>query len=186
MLLKRSTIVLNKNWIPVTQTSVARAICKVFTGAAQVVKETDYSTHDFNSWVRQPVKSDEPCIRTSSMRIPVPKMIVLISYSDVPTRTRNFSRDYVFKRDKFICQYCGAQTKKHEITIDHVKPKCQGGQTTWENCVAACEPCNTAKADQTPEQAGMKLRKKPKRPDEFDLAALQRKVQVLFEEASQN
>lgn len=34
-----------------------------------------------------------------------------------------------------------------------------------ENCVLACLACNKRKADRTPEQAGMRLRHKPVRPD---------------------
>ena len=50
------------------------------------------------------------------------------------------------------------------MTIDHVVPRAQGGESTWDNCVLACVACNKAKADRTPKQAGMKLRKEPVRP----------------------
>ena len=51
-----------------------------------------------------------------------------------------------------------------ELTIDHVIPRSQGGTSTWENCVLACIGCNKHKADRTPHQAGMRLRKVPVRP----------------------
>ena len=50
------------------------------------------------------------------------------------------------------------------MTIDHVTPRAQGGLSTWENCVLACVACNARKANRTPEQARMKLRKVPHRP----------------------
>ena len=34
----------------------------------------------------------------------------------------------------------------------------------WENCVLACVACNKRKADRTPQQAGMRVRKQPVRP----------------------
>lgn len=37
------------------------------------------------------------------------------------------------------CAYCGVQPAG---TIDHVIPVRDGGPTTPENCVPACEPCN--------------------------------------------
>ena len=40
----------------------------------------------------------------------------------------------------------------------------QGGTSNWENCVLACVACNKHKADRTPAQAKMKLRKPPIRP----------------------
>ncbi len=51
-----------------------------------------------------------------------------------------------------------------ELTIDHVVPRSRGGASSWENCVLACVSCNKRKADRTPEQARMHLRKKPVRP----------------------
>jgi 5-methylcytosine-specific restriction endonuclease McrA len=51
-----------------------------------------------------------------------------------------------------------------KLTIEHIMPQSRGGPTSWENCVAACEDCNTRKADMTPNEAGMKLRTKPQKP----------------------
>ncbi len=33
------------------------------------------------------------------------------------------------------------------------------------NCVAACERCNARKGDRTPDQAGLRLRRRPVRPE---------------------
>lgn len=62
------------------------------------------------------------------------------------------------------CQYCREQFSEDELTFDHVVPITQGGKKTWENIVAACEPCNSRKEARTPDQAGMSLMKKPKPP----------------------
>ena len=51
-----------------------------------------------------------------------------------------------------------------ELTIDHVVPRAQGGESNWTNCVLACLECNKRKADRTPEQAKVRLRKEPVRP----------------------
>ena len=56
------------------------------------------------------------------------------------------------------------QPGSEELTIDHVVPRAQGGVSSWENCVLACMACNKRKADRTPEQAKMRMRKKPVRP----------------------
>jgi hypothetical protein len=45
-----------------------------------------------------------------------------------------------------------------------VVPRASGGKTTWENIVTCCVPCNRAKANRTPEQAGMRLRCRPTKP----------------------
>lgn len=41
------------------------------------------------------------------------------------------------------CLYCGAPSE----SIDHVRPRSQGGCSTTENCVPACLACNGQKGD---------------------------------------
>jgi 5-methylcytosine-specific restriction endonuclease McrA len=82
----------------------------------------------------------------------------------MPTSAVTFSRRNIYKRDRYTCQYCGIQPGSEELTIDHVSPRSQGGLSTWENCVLACVSCNKRKADRTPEQARMPLKKPPARP----------------------
>jgi 5-methylcytosine-specific restriction endonuclease McrA len=97
---------------------------------------------------------------------------VLRHYDRLPLAAVTFSRRNVAKRDHSTCQYCGAQPGADDLTIDHVVPRSQGGQSSWTNCVAACLDCNARKADRTPEQAGMRLRKVPSRPEWKPLYAL--------------
>lgn len=61
-----------------------------------------------------------------------------------------YSRRGVFVRDNHSCVYCG----KKATTIDHVIPRALGGKDSFENCVAACGPCNNKKADKTLAQLG--------------------------------
>jgi len=70
------------------------------------------------------------------------------------------SRAAILRRDRFRCAYCG----RTGTTLDHVVPRSRGGQTSWTNCVAACERCNVKKADKTPEEAGMTLSFRPRAP----------------------
>jgi hypothetical protein len=88
----------------------------------------------------------------------------LTDYDRLPVAHATFSRRNIFKRDHFACQHCGAQPGSEELTIDHVVSRAQGGVSSWENCVLACMACNKRKADRTPEQARMHLRKNPVRP----------------------
>ena len=43
-------------------------------------------------------------------------------------------------------------------------PRSKGGLTTWENVVCSCVPCNLRKGGRTPEEAGMRLLRRPVRP----------------------
>lgn len=83
-----------------------------------------------------------------------------------------FSRENVLLRDKFRCQYCGARGDFETLNYDHVTPRCRGGRTTWENIATACYPCNTAKANRTPEEAGMRLTRRPEKPRSLPMRQL--------------
>ena len=48
--------------------------------------------------------------------------------------------------------------------MDHVFPKCRGGQNTWENLETCCLDWNNFKGGRTPEEANMKLKYKPYKP----------------------
>jgi 5-methylcytosine-specific restriction endonuclease McrA len=74
----------------------------------------------------------------------VPSVIALKEYVQPKARPA-FTRFNVFLRDKWTCQYCGEKHKTHELTFDHVIPRCRGGATTWENILTACESCNFSK-----------------------------------------
>ncbi|QDU38815.1 CRISPR-associated endonuclease Cas9 [Maioricimonas rarisocia] len=163
--LDRPTLVLNRNWQPVGVATVARVLVKVWNESARIVDPADYQLYSWDDWTRLAPEDGEPTIRTTRHAFRVPEVIVLSHYDRIPKRTVAFSRRNVFKRDRYSCQYCGRRPGSEELTIDHVLPRAQGGTSTWENCVLACVDCNARKANRTPEQAHMRLRKKPARPN---------------------
>jgi len=83
-----------------------------------------------------------------------------------------FTRFNVFLRDGFACAYCGAHDN---LTFDHVVPRSRGGRTTWENIVTACSPCNLAKGSRLLKESHMDLRRRPFRPNNYELQGIGRK-----------
>ena len=191
--LDRPTLVLNRNWQPVGVATVARALVKVWNDTARIVDPADYQQYWWEDWLRLRPVEGEPFIQTCRFRLRVPEVVTLTKYDRLPINAVTFSRRNVFKRDRFTCQYCGRQGRmiwndftdtnsrsnqkrtlgeqtgsagpgSEELTIDHVVPRAQGGVSSWKNCVLACVGCNTRKADRTPGQPGMSLRKQPTRP----------------------
>jgi len=163
-ILERPTLVLNRNWQPVNVATVARSLVMLWNESARVVDPHDFRLYDWADWSKLPPTEGELCVRSVNARFRVPEVITLAHYDRLPTAAVAFSRRNVFKRDHYACQYCGVQPGGEELTIDHVVPRSQGGTSTWENCVLACVACNKTKADRTPAQAGMRLRKQPIRP----------------------
>lgn len=85
-------------------------------------------------------------IHSPSVEMFVPSVVALREYQKVAQRV-SFTRFNVFLRDKFTCQYCSGRFRSQDLTFEHVIPRARGGQTTWENIVSACVPCNTTKGD---------------------------------------
>ncbi|MCP5463498.1 MAG: HNH endonuclease [Deltaproteobacteria bacterium] len=156
-------LVLNRGFAPVHITSVKRAICLVFKGLAQIVDE-QYQVYDFHSWSELSAALTEDTISLTSQSIRVPRVIMLQFYDRLPRRRIRFSRENVYIRDKSTCQYCGKRFKRSELNIDHVVPVSQGGDTSWENVVCSCIPCNSKKGGRTPDQAKMNLLSRPQQP----------------------
>jgi 5-methylcytosine-specific restriction endonuclease McrA len=163
--LDQQTLVLNRNWQPIHVTTVVRALVMLWNETARVVEPDEYRLYDWDEWSRLEPELGAPCIRSARSRLRVPEVVCLARYERLPSSAVTFSRRNVAKRDHHTCQYCGAQTGWERITIDHVVPRSQGGISSWSNCVAACVECNAKKADRTPAQAGLRLRRTPARPE---------------------
>jgi 5-methylcytosine-specific restriction endonuclease McrA len=172
-ILSRPALVLNRSWQPIHVTTVVRTLVMLWNDSAKVVDPEEYRLYSWADWVSLPAEEGRPCIRTARSRLRVPEIVALQQFDRLPMASVAFSRRNVAKRDHYTCQYCGAQPGVQDLTIDHVIPRAQGGTSSWTNCVAACGTCNARKADRTPDQAGMRLRKVPARPDWKPLYALQ-------------
>lgn len=162
-MLERKTLVLNRSWIPITLTTVRRAVVLLASGSARAVHPATYEVAGWDRWIEQgPLERGH--LRGVDFQLPVPEVIVLDGYNGQPNRAVSFSRRNVYRRDGHRCTYCGATPPSGELTIDHVVPRARGGTTDWENCVTACMRCNARKADRTPHQAGMSLSVPPRPP----------------------
>lgn len=161
-MLNTSVLVLNRHYQPVHVTNVRRAISLLYQGVAKAIDQ-EYRLYEFDDWA-QLSAANHDFISTVSRRIRVPRVVVLSAYEHLPKGRVRFSRINVYARDHDTCQYCGRQLPRGELNLDHVVPRSQGGKTTWENVVCSCVPCNLKKGGRTPDQAGLKLLKKPTRP----------------------
>lgn len=143
------------SWEPLAVITVGRAINLLINGKAVVIEETG------------------KFLRTVSTTFPVPSVIALRRYINVPRRKAHWSRKGVLARDNYTCIYCAARPgdyargkplSKTDFTVDHVLPRSRGGRDTWTNTACACYSCNHRKGDRLPGEAGMKLAWEPKTP----------------------
>ena len=139
-------LVLNATYEPINVCTVRRATVLLLKAKAELIERANWS------------------LRSEHTTMPRPMVIRLVSYVNVPrdTHRRKITRRAVFARDGWTCQYCGARSN---LTVDHVIPRSKGGDSTWENIVASCAPCNRRKGDLMPAQANMVPRHKPRAPN---------------------
>ena len=128
-----------------------RAVVLVVLGKAEILEEYDETLG--------PVDFKTPAVVRLTKGHATQKLVV------------RFSRINVFTRDGFRCQYCGVKKEMRELNYDHVVPRVRGGKTEWENIVTSCYACNDRKGSRTPEEAGMKLLRKPIKPKSLPLTS---------------
>jgi 5-methylcytosine-specific restriction endonuclease McrA len=136
-------LVLNASFEPINVCTVRRAIVLILKGVARMEEEGGR------------------LFRATSRQMPIPAVIRLLEYVHIPFERKSLSRKNILLRDKNTCQYCEVVFSAQELTLDHVLPRARGGESSWENLVACCRRCNTRKGNKTPEEAGMRLLKKP-------------------------
>lgn len=161
--LEARVLVLNKTFQPVAVTRAARAFGLLFSGAARAL-DHEFRSFDFESWSELGAELGDDVIRTPQLVLKVPRVIVLQAFDRMPRTHVRFSRQNIYLRDGFTCQYCGKTLPRAQLNLDHVVPRSQGGRTSWENVVCSCVRCNLDKGGRSPEQAGIKLLTHPRRP----------------------
>ncbi|MGB0263695.1 MAG: HNH endonuclease [Opitutales bacterium] len=168
--LKYRVLVLNRLWQAVNIVAVPRAFSLLLQDHAQVINTLDgsFQMMDSAQWLAHSescVPSDgEAYVQTVRLRIRVPKVLLLRQYDQLPAQEVKFTRENLFERDSYRCQYCGHAFEAKELNMDHVIPRDRGGRTSWENIVTSCIQCNSRKANRLPHQASMHLIRKPERP----------------------
>jgi Restriction endonuclease len=142
--LQKPVLVLNASYEPINVCAARRALVLVLKGVAAAEEHANTLVHSSRTAIR------------------LPSVIRLLEYRRIPHQTRALSRKNILMRDRYTCQYCLKVLPSSELTLDHVIPRSRAGETTWENLVACCHPCNNKKGNRTPDEAGMKLARQPR------------------------
>ncbi len=163
-------LVLNRLWQAVNVIGPKRAISLLFQGHARVLHsgQGEFQVYNLEEWVdlsrREPPGEDQPCLHSIHLALLLPSVLLLQSFDRLPGKEVRFSRQNLFERDGYCCQYCGGRFDEHQLNMDHVIPRHHGGRTTWENIVTSCLSCNSYKANRLPHEAGLRLRHPPRKP----------------------
>lgn len=142
--MNNAVLVLNQNYEPLNVCDIRRALVLVLGGKADVLEYCPQHLH------------------TTLRAYTIPSVIRLREFIRRPRPRVKLNRREVFIRDGFTCQYCGSYGR--DLTIDHVVPRCRGGQHEWTNVVTCCKSCNHRKGSKSVLEARMELRTVPREP----------------------
>ncbi len=172
--LDAKVLVLNRYYSAIRVIDARRAFLLLAKEIAEVIAVEDgsYVSYPFTTWTELSEfrsrfeATQHDWVRTARISIAVPKIVRVLGYDRLPREQVKLNRRNIYARDSNRCQYCGKGFPTRELTLDHVKPRVQGGGNSWTNLVCACVKCNARKGGRTPEQAGIRLIRpavKPKR-----------------------
>ncbi len=140
-------LLLNITYEPLRIINWRRAITLLTLGKVEVLEQYDREVHSVSFSIR------------------LPAVIRLLRFVKKPKFSVKFSRQNIYIRDNYCCQYCGRELHPDKLTWDHVIPKARGGKTEWENIVTCCMECNRKKGGKMPSEASMRLIGKPCIPE---------------------
>lgn len=168
---------LNKNWQPIGVKTVKEAFSELSNPKCSalniIYKQNSDGTFDFssvekietlkwNEWILLPIRNFDFSIKTPRLEIRVPTILICNRYADMPKKSFKLTLKNIWLRDAGVCQYTGKKLDKDTGNIDHIISKSRGGENSWENMVLCHKEINSKKGTKTPEEAGLKLIKKPK------------------------
>ena len=124
-------LVLNATYEPINVCTVRRAAVLLLKEKAEMLERAAWELHSEHTHDGAPGRDPPRQLRG------VPR----------DAHRRKITRRAVLARDDWTCQYCGSRSS---LTVDHVIPRSQGGDSSWENIVASCAPCNRRKGNRLP------------------------------------
>jgi 5-methylcytosine-specific restriction endonuclease McrA len=175
VLTKSTVLVLNRHWQAIDSKTPIEAFGMMAAGNATALDihgEGDMRPVTWEEWLTLPVREGDNSIGTVHRPVRVPSVLVLARFDKVPKRRPKFCAKAIWERDGGVCQYTGRKLKPSEGNIDHVVPISRGGASTWENCVLADRKINSRKGSKLPEEAGLKLLRRPFVPRELPVTHL--------------
>ena len=140
------TLLLSSGYEPLKIISWKKAVSLWFLDKVEVVEEY------------------EEVIRSPSLTLPLPAVVKLHRYVKFAPQRVKFSRQNLFVRDNYTCQYCQKSHPPSQLTYDHVVPRSYGGKTTWTNIVTACKRCNHKKGNKPLHAVNFTLTRVPVEP----------------------
>ncbi|MEJ2586975.1 MAG: HNH endonuclease, partial [Deltaproteobacteria bacterium] len=98
-------LLLNITYEPLRIINWKKAITLLMLGKVEVLEE--YGTE----------------VHSVSFTLKLPSVVRLLMMAKRPRTSVKFSRQNIYARDKYCCQYCGRKFPVEDLSYDHVIPK---------------------------------------------------------------
>lgn len=166
--LNEKVLIVNKSFFALCVVSVKTAMKLIFSNKATILDD-QYINYNLEDWSKVNV-TGKKVLRTVNRVYAIPEVIRLVDFDQMISKTISLTKQNIFIRDDYTCQYCG---DGDELTIDHVIPKSRAKEfgfdkqkiNSWENMVTCCRMCNVKKDNKTVKEVGFKLFQKPRCPN---------------------
>jgi len=176
--MKGKILKLNKYYFPVSVSDYKEIIKNIFSEAVYPIDIVYELNEDgspnmeeiayfqpiktWDEWSKLEIRDFDESIKGVKGSYRMPSVVICADYSKIKWNKVVFpTKQNIWQRDNYICQYTGKKLNKETVTVDHIVPKSRGGKDCWFNLVAADREVNRVKADRTPEECGLKLIRQP-------------------------
>jgi 5-methylcytosine-specific restriction endonuclease McrA len=178
--MKQQILKLNANYFPIGIVNWKEAMVDIVSGASYPIDihyEKDNSgidkakisymnvIKDFKEWSELPIREYDDYVLGAKSVYRLPSVIICSRYDKIIHKKVVFpTKNNIWRRDKFTCQYTGEKLSREDLSVDHILATSKGGQNTWENLVTCKKSLNTWKGNKTLKECGLKLLSKPEKP----------------------
>ncbi len=190
--LNQPVLCLNRNWQGIGHKTVKEALIAMMGGVdgnspAAMALDLEFDINDngevlwdslvrsqpvaWSDWMKLHVRDYDMEIHTTNKVIRAPRVIIQPNFAKMPTIKPRPTKEAIRKRDGGVDQYTGEVVSWKDGNIDHIIPRAKGGKNTFENMVWTHKDINTKKADRTPDEAGLRLIRKPSAPKPLPISA---------------
>ena len=195
--MKQEILKLNRSFFPLSVSNWKVVMVDICSGAVHpldIFYETDEHGNvntdkiesfnvvkTFEEWAALPIREFDDFVNTPKTSYRLPPIVVCANFNKIIYKKVVFpTKNNIWKRDNYICQYSGEKLTKEDISVDHILPQSRGGENSWTNLVTCKKSLNVWKSDRTPQECGLKLLNKPFKPSNGMVFSFVRKEWEMF------